>query len=285
MMLVVKSGLSLLFPVFFLRLLIIKWFFKSKVIVLIFHEVEEQDLGKFKRIIKFIDMFFEFIEPEIFEQFIRGDKKIRGVQFLVTFDDGFISSKNAVVKVLDPMKIKAALFVCSDYVRIKEKEIPEFIKNNLFFTADDSFVTKDRWPMRSNDLIELHLNGHKIGAHSVSHKVLSKIDEEQMEKEVREVKDELGKLLQTEVNWFAYPFGGVDFIDGKSMFYIKKAYEYNFSGLRGEVSVGQNKLIIPRCSVNIRSGFIHQLAEIVGVTNFIHLSKIKKIEQLQYKKI
>lgn len=281
MMLVVKSSFSLLFPVFFLRLLILKLFLKSRIIVLIFHEIKETEINRFRILMQFIDKFFSFITPTEFEDFVHKKNHSTGARFLITFDDGFISSKNAINKVLDPMGVKAVLFICSEYIKKPESEVAEFIKDNFFFKADDSYAIKERWPLRNEDLVELHENGHKIGAHSVSHQVLSSITGEKLEKEVKEVKEDLCGLLNDKVEWFAYPFGGIAYINEESMTLIKNNYTYNFSGIRGEVKSDQDILCIPRCPVNIKATLITQLSEIVGVTNFFHKKKLNKI--IKYK--
>lgn len=254
---------------------------KSRVIVLIFHEIRESELVKFKRIVQFIERFFKFITPVEFEDYLMGKTSLKGVNFLITFDDGFISSKDAINKVLDPLGVKSVLFICSGYVEKEENEIPNFIKNNFFFKPEESYVIPERWPIRKDGLIELHLTGHRIGAHSISHTVLSKVTGRNLELEITEVKSYLSECLGEEVDWFAYPFGGVSFINSESMKLIKDNYHLNFTGIRGEVQTNQDFHCIPRCPVDISASFMSQLSEVVGVTNAFHRAKIRKI--LEYK--
>ncbi|TAK91048.1 MAG: polysaccharide deacetylase family protein [Burkholderiaceae bacterium] len=61
--------------------------------------------------------------------------------------------------------------------------------------------------MTDAQVIELHRKGIEIGAHTMTHPILSRIDNETAEREIRDSKLYLENLLQTGVDLFAYPNG------------------------------------------------------------------------------
>jgi len=63
-------------------------------------------------------------------------------------------------------------------------------------------------PLSTAELSRMKESGHKIGAHSVSHNVLSKISLAELREDFKKTADALGSVYNTKV--FAYPFGGRD---------------------------------------------------------------------------
>lgn len=66
-------------------------------------------------------------------------------------------------------------------------------KHSLFMT----------WPQ----LTEMSQNGMEIGSHTISHRILAKLTDEEQEKEIRESKTRLERHLQQEIHSIAYPVG------------------------------------------------------------------------------
>ncbi len=61
--------------------------------------------------------------------------------------------------------------------------------------------------LTTNQVCELHNVGMGIGAHTVSHPILSKIDDSAAKKEIADSRDVLEGLLGERINLFAYPNG------------------------------------------------------------------------------
>ena len=76
----------------------------------------------------------------------------------------------------------------------------------------DAFATRvtalpDDLMMTDAQVIELHRAGMEIGAHTMTHPILAKIDNATAEHEIRDSKLYLEDLLQTNIDLFAYPNG------------------------------------------------------------------------------
>lgn len=61
--------------------------------------------------------------------------------------------------------------------------------------------------MSGEQVIQLHRNGFEIGAHTVSHPILSRLDPQQVQSELKDSKKHLESLLGSPVTAFAYPNG------------------------------------------------------------------------------
>lgn len=68
----------------------------------------------------------------------------------------------------------------------------------------------DTLMMTSAQLRELHASGMEIGAHTVSHPILARVDEATARREILDSRDRLRALLNADIPTFAYPNGRPD---------------------------------------------------------------------------
>ncbi len=101
---------------------------------------------------------------------------------VLTFDDGELNNFSGAFQVL------------------KEFEFPAYF-----------FVTVNRIGrpgyMNWDKLKELHKCGMVIGSHGLNHEILTDLDDQQLEKELRDSKSSLEKILKTEIKYFSVPRG------------------------------------------------------------------------------
>ena len=80
-------------------------------------------------------------------------------------------------------------------------------------------------------------NGHSMGAHTKTHRMLSHIaDPEIMEDEVVASAERMESVIGTKLTCFAYPFGSVGSINEEALRKASGHFDYSFSNVRGEVS-------------------------------------------------
>jgi peptidoglycan/xylan/chitin deacetylase (PgdA/CDA1 family) len=108
---------------------------------------------------------------------------------VLTFDDGLKSTFKAR-KVLNKHDVNATFYIISG-----------LLGENW---EGEEVITED-------DVKTLAEEGHEIGAHTVSHPHITELDEDNIEKEIRNCKDELEKITENRVASFVYPYG--DFSD------------------------------------------------------------------------
>ena len=96
-------------------------------------------------------------------------------------------------------------------------------------------------------LNEKHLiEYHKIGSHTINHFNLSKLSYENQKKEIELSKNYLNAMVGTEVEIFAYPFGGKNHYNEMTLEIVKKNFNFAFSNFEGLVYRDSNIYELPR---------------------------------------
>jgi peptidoglycan/xylan/chitin deacetylase (PgdA/CDA1 family) len=97
-------------------------------------------------------------------------------------------------------------------------------------------------------VINLDRNGVEIGAHTITHPILSSLDDAAAAREIAGSKQELEDLIGKPVRLFAYPNGkvGKDF-DARHVAMVEKAgFDAAFTTAVGAISRGQDRFQLPR---------------------------------------
>ncbi|MEE2746633.1 MAG: polysaccharide deacetylase family protein [Pseudomonadota bacterium] len=204
--------------------------------ILLFHHVSPNQMEKFDALISYIIKLHGILSPFQAEKWITENIVVRGprpdsIPCLLTFDDGFESNIVAAKMILEPKDLKAVFFVCPGLIEFEKKNQQKAVADKLF----PSGKTTNSIPplMEWSQIMELHSNGHTIGAHSMTHARLSKLSKDELESEIGESRVQIEDKLSSKVRWFAYPFGDVDSIDRESLKHIKDVFEYCRTGIRG----------------------------------------------------
>jgi len=160
--------------------------------------------------------------------------KQRHLALTVTFDDGYRSTMDAVQAL---PSLRAVFFICPAYL-----DTPDSVARKHFLyrqlldrnTVPSEPAPVSMTPLRWDDLHELQRNGHVIGAHTLTHRHLSRIDSvRELEREIIGSGDLLEERLNCPIQWFAYPFGGLASIDERACKIIARRYRYLCTGIRG----------------------------------------------------
>ena len=152
--------------------------------------------------------------------------------FIMTFDDGYKDLISNCLPLLKKYNFKATCFLVSD----KIGKINDWDKENKNI--------KTKKIMDESDIRIWIKNGMKIGSHSKNHKILTKIDQNELTKEISSSKIELEKLIGEEVVSFCYPYGkfNLDVINE-----VKKNYSFALTTLRARYDPNKHdKYLIPR---------------------------------------
>ena len=100
----------------------------------------------------------------------------------LTFDDGNLSDFGNVFPVLGDRGIKASFFI-----------VPDFVGKKGF--------------MNWSHIIELHKYGMEIGSHSLSHKFMTTLRNDDLHNEIAKSKKVIEDKIGSPINSFAYPYG------------------------------------------------------------------------------
>lgn len=142
----------------------------------------------------------------------RGYRPVRAAQAVagsgklvhVTFDDAFRSVARAV-PVLQRLGVPATVFACPGFADGDGTfAVPELTGRQLPQHAEQ--LSTMGWP----ELRELSQQGIEIGSHTVTHPHLPALDQDELERELRESRERLEDELSAPCRFLAYPFGDED---------------------------------------------------------------------------
>jgi peptidoglycan/xylan/chitin deacetylase (PgdA/CDA1 family) len=278
-----RNWAILLLPLMMLKMWVERKILKRyRAIAVIFHDVSPAEKSKFVRIIRYLYKRFQFITPAQFESYLNGQYQLQDTSILVTFDDGFTSSRDVTAEVLDPLGIKAVFFCCTDFVGANEQKARQFVANNLYIgLRPESDIHPSEMPLTSEELASLSRRGHLIAAHTASHLNLGQSwSNEVLQKEIVDSAATLEKWLSQKVTWFAYPFGGIDCINRPAMQVVKNNFNFCFSGVRGNVPAQVDPMALPRQSITLQDPYPLQLALFYGATNWMHRKKLLILQSM-----
>ncbi len=166
---------------------------------------------------------------------------------------------------------------------IKKKDVKKFIKaysynkdkkSNILFKKNmnylinsvnrsqilDEMFTKfkitesvDKYYMNVSDLIYLKRLGMKIGCHSHSHNILSKMSKKNQFKEISKSKKILEKKIKKKIDFFCFPYGRKYSYNKETLKILKKnKFKYAFSVEARDVNISdlEKKYELPRYDTN-----------------------------------
>ncbi|MGH3035527.1 MAG: polysaccharide deacetylase family protein [Gaiellaceae bacterium] len=127
----------------------------------------------------------------------------RGRLLHVTFDDAFRSVDRAI-PVLERLGVPATVFACPSYAGDgRPLAVPEL-------AAEAARLPAELATMSWHQLRGLVESGIEVGSHTSTHAHLTRLDADQLERELRESKSRLEDELGRPCRYLAYPYGEED---------------------------------------------------------------------------
>ena len=191
-----------------------------------------------------------------------GDPKPR---LAITFDDGFRDNLENGLPVLNSLGLPATLFAISNHVdsgqTFEHHRAARFIVENSpslagknpkmqlrHFMANTDYQSdvdeRDRF-MTSAELSSWVSQGLSVQSHGESHTPIADLSADEVKKELSDSKSKLESICQTDVQYFAFPFGKEEHMARHDL--VKAAgYSAAFSSLYSAVRADTNPYAIPR---------------------------------------
>jgi peptidoglycan/xylan/chitin deacetylase (PgdA/CDA1 family) len=121
----------------------------------------------------------------------------------VTFDDAF-RSVAAALPVLEQLRVPATVFACPGFTSSTGTlDIPELA---ALLPKHSEHLATMGWA----ELRELVERGHEVGSHTLTHAHLTKLDDHELLRELRDSREQLEDELAVPCRFLAYPYGEED---------------------------------------------------------------------------
>jgi len=174
----------------------------------------------------------------------------------ITFDDGYKDNYLNAYPVLKKYNIPATIFITTGYVGQSDR-------------------------LSKNEIVEMRNDIIGFGAHTVTHRVLAKLDRQSAVGEITDSMSDLEKILQEKIKYFAYPYGlrGRDFTD-ESMQIVKEAgFAAAFSTNNGYINSSCDIYALKRIGMRDFPLFVFK-ARLSGIFENKCLYKLRSIFKL-----
>ena len=206
--------------------------------VIVLHDVETGAADSFRRHMIFLKEHFDILPLSD----LLGAPPSGRVQVSLTFDDGYASWAMTAMPILSELGIPAVFFVCSGLVGLDDADSRKFYREKLRRTGPFApFQQAHVGALSENPLFE-------IGSHTVNHANLGAgAGRGSFDAEISGDRDALQALTGAAVRYFAWPFGGRNYLSRPARAAIAKAgFDAAFTTLPGSFDAEGDPLTIGR---------------------------------------
>ena len=177
--------------------------------------------------------------PEYLERRRRGALSPRS--FLLTVDDGYVSTLEVAAPLLARYGVPAVLFVCPGLLGGTSAWMPEMPGERL---------------LTGEQVAELPRYGIEVGVHGMDHRLLPGMSRDDLRHQVSDARAALADLLGRAPRAFAYPEGRFDEAAQRAV--IEGGYRAAFS-----VGEGRGRYAITRQAINTRDSMVTFAAKLL----------------------
>jgi peptidoglycan/xylan/chitin deacetylase (PgdA/CDA1 family) len=172
-----------------------------------YHHIFDDERRNFERQLRYLRGIGEFIGLDDAVALLESGDAIDGRFFCITFDDGFRNCHTNALPILVDHGVPAAFFVPTSYIGTSISADLERVRG--FYGNGKSIIEFLSW----DEVRELARAGMTVGSHTVNHRILSELSDEEVERELRSSKQTIERELGTPCLHFCAPRGrpGLDY--------------------------------------------------------------------------
>lgn len=189
-----KEAVEFIAAILYAPLLILKK--KSYSVVLYYHGIKKIDVKAFREQISYLAQNCSVVKPSEIKTAAANNTNNA---IAITFDDAFVNIYENAVPILKQYNLPAGIFV----------PVGNIAKNPEWKMPNDC-PDRNEAIMSARQIEELDKEGFEIFSHTLSHPVLTSLDDENLETELASSKDALAKIVGHEISGISYPHGAFD---------------------------------------------------------------------------
>jgi peptidoglycan/xylan/chitin deacetylase (PgdA/CDA1 family) len=167
---------------------------RSKVVILMYHSIPRERLPEFQRQVQRMNRIGRILPLDKLEEAPGGERS-----FAITFDDGYRSTVENGLALLEEMGIPSTMFIPSGSLGRRLQGAGD-TTHGYYHDSEDTVI--DESSLRNLSL--------EIGSHSVSHRRLTQLPSDEALKELEDSKQSLEKILEKPVRFMSFPYNSYD---------------------------------------------------------------------------
>jgi peptidoglycan/xylan/chitin deacetylase (PgdA/CDA1 family) len=239
---------------------------KKRLTILTYHSINDEinpdetvTPEEFEKQLQYIKENYKVISLEDAVEYLQTDIKKISDSIVITFDDGYSDNYHNAYPLLKKHNFPATIFLISDLINDKggkylsQSQIHEMMDNNISF-----------------------------GSHTISHRILTGLRNDEIIGEIRDSKDILESQLGNKINSFAYPVGTrADFDDETAE--IVKEYKYTCacSNVYGMNDENSDIFALKRIGIETTDCFLLFKQKLDGALNIMSCKDTKLFQELK----
>ncbi len=239
---------------------------KKRLTILTYHSISDKiepdetvTLEEFEKQLQYIKENYKVISLDEAIEYLQTDfEKISG-SIVITFDDGYGDNYYNAYPLLKKHNFPATIFLISDFIKndgskyLSPSQIHEMMGNNISF-----------------------------GSHTVFHRILARLTNEEAIREIRDSKDILESELSQKINSFAYPVGTRADFDDATMDIVKSCkYACACSNMYGMNDEDTDIFALKRIGIETTDTFSIFKHKLDGALNIMSFKDTKFFQQLK----
>ena len=230
-------------------------------VVIYYHGVQTLDICSFRKQIRYLAEKCCVVKPS---KITTARVAQKSPVVAITFDDAFVSVIENAVPILKELALPVGIFVPVGNLGQKpDWEMP------------DNCSDKNEVVINEDQIKQLDKDGFEVFSHTVSHSVLTELEDSKLDAELTNSKRALEKMVGHEVCAISYPHGAYDVRVHNAV--RKAGYRLGFTIKPEMVTRDTNDLMIGRFKVLPNDGLIRFKLKVNGAYRILkHLQAMKK---------
>lgn len=209
-------------------------------VIIYYHGIKKEDVGQFEKQMAYLAKTCIVVTASHIKTARTDGKKS---VIAITFDDAFVNILDNAIPVLTKLHLTATVFVPTGNLG----KPPQW-------ELSGNYSDKDEFVMNKQQVSKLDKDGFEIFSHSVSHPILTKIDDNELQIELEQSKKTLQEIVGHEVIGLSYPYGAYD---NRVYEFVRQAgYKLGFTIEPGLIHDSTDDLKIERTSVSPNDNII-----------------------------